>query len=522
VTLRQRILALLGLFVVLIVGNAILAGASIVARDGAIAQLQERYEPARELVNELLARAVDQQTGVRGYVITGDERFLEPYQIGRARSQEILRDLHGLLGDELVYVAGLEAIEDALAEWQAGAAEPEIAAVRAGDDARAMQLVASAVGRERFDALRGRIQDLRRSLKEMEVEAVAQAARGRRDVNRLVAATLLLAAGLALLTALLLRRWITVPLRRLSTSVRLVAAGALHDPIGLDGPPELAALADDTDTMRQRIVAELEATVRANEALAHQAPAVAMLRDELAATHDALPPTLAFAAELQPAVGVLAGDWYDVVVTPDGLVRLAVVDVAGHGPASGMLALRIKHLLLAALADGQEPGAALAWTAQRLGDTGEAFATVFVAAVDPAGVDSRYASAGHPPAFVATASGEPWQLVPTGPLLGPLPGRWETRPFRLGPDDLLFAYTDGLLEARDAGGAQFGAGRVLALLDEHDEPVELVRAALAAVRDFAEGRLEDDVTVLAVRRAAVLDIDEAAADDDGPAVVTTP
>ena len=145
---------------------------------------------------------------------------------------------------------------------------------------------------------------------------------------------------------------------------------------------------------------------------------------------------------------------------------------------------------------------ALAWVAERLGDTEERFATVFVAILDLDRGRMLYASAGHPVVLLA----QPDQIVsllPTGPLLGPLRSRWETRTARFDPETVLVAYTDGLIEARSAMGEEVGSARLLEVVTRMRgrSPGEVVEAVRTELEDFGAGRFQDDVTLVAVATA---------------------
>ncbi|MDP8977161.1 MAG: SpoIIE family protein phosphatase [Actinomycetota bacterium] len=334
------------------------------------------------------------------------------------------------------------------------------------------------------------------------VFAVLGAVEGNRAGERLTTVLLVSVAVAAVLTvaaAALLQRWLGTPLRGLSAAVRRVAAGSLDEPIPSTGPSDLGALGRDVERMRRRILTELENAVRAREALQQQGLAVLTLRSQLEPSHDGLPPPMALAASFTPAQGALAGDWYDVVELGDGRFLLAVVDVSGHGPVAGVLALRIKQLLVAVSREGLSPGEALTWLSSQLGDTGESFATCVLLEVDGPRTRVRHANAGHPPAIVVI-DGRPHQLPPTGPLLGPFEATWETTELPLDGAELLFAYTDGLVEARDSRDREFGVERVLDLLARHRGvgPDEVVQACVDAVHVFHPGRLTDDLTVVAL------------------------
>jgi len=500
---RRRLTALFGCLLLLTAVSALIARSTLAERDAAFRQLQERAEPARSRLADLQASLVDQETGVRGFVITADEAFLEPYEQGRVRSDRLLLELGNLLDDdELALQAELADVEAALTRWREQVAEPEIALTRDGGAGAAAQLVRAARGRMLFDQLRAEVEQVRSRVSVRQQVAQERADAARRQVTRALEFSVAGSAVLLMVAAALVRQWLTRPLDQLTSGVRGVASGALHTPVRVDGPSDLVSLGRDVDDMRRRIVGDLDAAVAAREALEQQAPAVALLWDRLRATdldEAVVPAGVEVAAALHPAEGVLAGDWYDLIDVGGGVVAVAVVDVSGHGTAAGALALASKQLLGAALRDGRDPGDALAWLAHHLGDTGEAFLTAFVAVVDTASGRGWYANAGHPPAMVVGRGG----TVPcpeTGPLLGPFRGEWESRRLELGPGDTLFTYTDALLETRTADGEEFGEQRVLALLaDERGgDARRLVDTAVDAVRGFRAGRLADDLTVLAL------------------------
>jgi sigma-B regulation protein RsbU (phosphoserine phosphatase) len=292
------------------------------------------------------------------------------------------------------------------------------------------------------------------------------------------------------------------PVESLREAVRRVARGDLDRSVVVDGPREVVELATDVDAMRLRILDELEEMRRANEALAQQAPLVVGLRDVLLPAVSA-PETLRFASMFLPAEGVLAGDWFDVWTLEDGRVGMVVADISGHGAEAGLFAMRLKDLLVSAVSIFPQPGDALAWVASRLGDTEERFATIFVAILDVDRGRMLYASAGHPVVLLAQPE-TIVSLLPTGPLLGPLRARWETRTARVGPASVVVAYTDGLIEARSAWGEEFGSARLLEVVTRvrgrpPDEVVDAVRAELGA---FGAGRFQDDVTLVVVGPAA--------------------
>ncbi|MDP9405986.1 MAG: SpoIIE family protein phosphatase, partial [Actinomycetota bacterium] len=362
-------------------------------------------------------------------------------------------------------------------------------------------IVASGEGRMRFNRIREEAQALRDALQGREEGANATLQQARRRLDTVLFTTFF--AGLALLglTASLTGRWITMPLRQISAAVRAVSFGDLGRAIPAPGPPDVAALGADAEQMRRRIVDELDTARRAEQALRSQGALVAALRDELAPTDVTLPAGLALAGALEPVSGVLAGDWYDVLPLGDDAVALSLIDVSGHGQDTGLFALQAKNLMVATMRQRLDPGPALAWLADALGDTGDLFLTTVLFHVSTATGRCRYASAGHLPPLLATADGVR-RLAPTGPLLGPMPGAWDTAVVTLAPGDVLVVYTDGLTEARSADGEEFGEERLAEVVAATAAlgPEAVVDACLAAVHGFAPGEATDDATIVAVAR----------------------
>jgi sigma-B regulation protein RsbU (phosphoserine phosphatase) len=319
-------------------------------------------------------------------------------------------------------------------------------------------------------------------------------------LDALRAGSVLLALGLIGLTAKLASDWVTRPLNQLNTAVQRTAGGALHEPIPDGGPPDVAELARDIDAMRRRLLAEVDDAARARAALADRGMIVVALRDDLAPAPISLPKGLSLAGRFRPAKGLVAGDWYDICRIDDDRVALALIDVSGHGAEVATFALRTKALTMAALTTN-EPGDAFRWLASHLGDTGELFLTGVVVEVSVSSGEIRYASAGHPPMLLAGLHGVT-ELLPTGPLLGPLPGQWETATAQLERGGVLIAYSDGLPEARDAEGEQFGLDRLAEVVGQHQlAGVDAVAdAALRAVEAFAVEGGRDDITICTLGR----------------------
>jgi sigma-B regulation protein RsbU (phosphoserine phosphatase) len=198
------------------------------------------------------------------------------------------------------------------------------------------------------------------------------------------------------------------------------------------------------------------------------------------------------------------GDYVDVLPLGRGRTALLVGDVAGHGVEAALFVFAARALVRSGLDEGAALPEVVARTNRLLcrDMSGGRFLTLF-AAVHDAGEDLlEYVNAGHVPAIVARPGGTQ-ELERTGLPLGLVEdARHEVRRLAFGPEDLLFAYTDGLTEARDQGNEFFGTERVMATLAgiPSGRPSDQLRAVTDALLAFAgEDAARDDLTLLAYR-----------------------
>ncbi|MDT3440146.1 PP2C family protein-serine/threonine phosphatase [Pseudofrankia sp. BMG5.37] len=225
---------------------------------------------------------------------------------------------------------------------------------------------------------------------------------------------------------------------------------------------------------------------------------------------------VAVASRRHPAAGLgrASGDWIEVFRLPGGRIGVSVGDASGHGSDAADHATRTRRLVRAGLVNGWEPGIAVRRAVAQLGDTGERFATGLVATLDPTNGYLRYANAGHPAALhlewtdpldraVLTA------LPPTGPMLVDLfagQDAWDTAAMILHPGDALMVYTDGLIEARDAAGVEFGFDRLATEVircSRSRTPRHLLDGIFGAVDEHTAGCHADDRAALVVARPLI-------------------
>jgi sigma-B regulation protein RsbU (phosphoserine phosphatase) len=219
-------------------------------------------------------------------------------------------------------------------------------------------------------------------------------------------------------------------------------------------------------------------------------------------------PYLDIAAFSRPAQ-VIGGDYFDFFQFADGRQGFAVADVAGHGISAALHMASIQALLRTLIPTSNSP-AAVVQHIHRLLIHNLRFAnfvTLFLAAYDPDSDTLTYCNAGHNPPLLLGSGGNGvrssrW-LDPTGPAVGLVEGMIQGEAaVQVSPGDILVMYTDGITEAMDAQGEQFGYERLARVVNRwaNGSSSELVQHIRQELQEFTlEEALADDTTILACR-----------------------
>jgi signal transduction histidine kinase len=231
--------------------------------------------------NDLLSAYLDQETGVRGYALSGDLQYLAPYNSGRSDQLAAQRSLTIALRSEPALAAYLKRFEDAATTWQTDFALPSINAVKTGGQGSVTN-AEQARGKTLFDNVRSAYTTYLDNVRNVRARAVTQMNDDRTTlIVALIAAGVLLLLS-ALAVALALRVWVVRPLLNLRREVGLVAAGDLAHAVDARGPPEIQALGADVDVMRQRIVEQYHEALEAQTATESARRQLEMQGSELA------------------------------------------------------------------------------------------------------------------------------------------------------------------------------------------------------------------------------------------------
>jgi sigma-B regulation protein RsbU (phosphoserine phosphatase) len=199
----------------------------------------------------------------------------------------------------------------------------------------------------------------------------------------------------------------------------------------------------------------------------------------------------------------IGGDFFDYFhLSRDGFA-FVLGDVAGKGPPAALLASLLQGIFTAnAYRDGTPAGfVTLANDALVRRAVEARFATAIYAMLDRRG-RLTYCNAGHNPPFLVSRSGV--RRLDWG---GMVVGAFEHATFdedtqQLWPGDVLVSYSDGVTEARNSSGEEFGEERLLSCVQENctRSPVEIMECLLSTVHQFSAGTAQsDDITMLVLR-----------------------
>ncbi|QDV17941.1 Phosphoserine phosphatase RsbU [Gimesia panareensis] len=218
-------------------------------------------------------------------------------------------------------------------------------------------------------------------------------------------------------------------------------------------------------------------------------------------------PGLEVATIYHPADEV-GGDYYDVLHLENGAWLFCVADITGHGISAAMSAAVLKTLLIQASEHSSAPAEIMEFINRRftvISPVGE-FVSMQLISINPDTHAIEYASAGHEPACLLTATGEISDSETTGLLVGiEKEASWNTISLQLKQGDRLLMLTDGVSETHNPAGEMFGRKRMAALFKECQhlpvaETAEQIRSQLSHFR--AGGAQQDDITILLLEMTA--------------------
>jgi phosphoserine phosphatase RsbU/P len=218
--------------------------------------------------------------------------------------------------------------------------------------------------------------------------------------------------------------------------------------------------------------------------------------------------TLDYSARVRQ-VHELGGDCYDFVPLADQRLALVVGDASGKGLAGALMISNVQSSLrTAALFTGSQAASVVGAVNRQVyaSSFADRYATLFYGVFDPPTRSLTYVNAGHNPPFVMRRGGSIEWLETGGPPVGMFPDwHYEEGEIRLGGDDVVLAYTDGVTEAVNPCGEEWGVeGLERSAMESRSLggarcAQDMVAAIFRAMDEFTHGKQADDATIAMLR-----------------------
>ncbi len=203
-------------------------------------------------------------------------------------------------------------------------------------------------------------------------------------------------------------------------------------------------------------------------------------------------------------VRALGGDCYDFIQLADDRLALVVGDASGKGLAAALMIANVQSSLrTASLFTGNDLAALLTVVNHQAHGSSleDRYATLFYGVFDAATRTLRYVNAGHNPPVVLRRDGSLQWLKASGAPVGMFPdSTYEECSAQLERGDVVIAYTDGVVEAANSLGEEWGIqGLLQAAAARTADAEDLVRQIFNSMDDFSEGCQADDATLAMVK-----------------------
>jgi Stage II sporulation protein E (SpoIIE) len=194
----------------------------------------------------------------------------------------------------------------------------------------------------------------------------------------------------------------------------------------------------------------------------------------------------------------IGGDWFDIIVHPDGGFVFVVGDVSGRGVQAAIVMASLHYAIRAYVAQGDPPGQILTKLSGLLDVVRDGhFATILCGYVDAAGTEGAVSSAGHLPPLLVDREQGSFLTVTVGPPIGSVSsGTYPATTFQIPDGCTLVAYTDGLVERRGRS-LDVGLDDLRRSVVGSSRSLETILSDLVA--DLTPEGSDDDIAILGIR-----------------------
>ncbi len=202
----------------------------------------------------------------------------------------------------------------------------------------------------------------------------------------------------------------------------------------------------------------------------------------------------------------VGGDYYDFLAYKDGRLGLIVGDVAGKGLPAALLMSSLQARVQMLVETAPDPASAITILNRNLAERAVPgkFVTFFYGVLDPATGTLQYSNAGHNPPLLLRANGQMEELTESGMVMGVLASnKYEIGETKLNPGDMVALFSDGVTEASNTVGEEFGETGLAEFLRKHASRscAEIIAGLADHVREWCRKAVfADDFTIVLVRR----------------------
>ncbi len=311
----------------------------------------------------------------------------------------------------------------------------------------------------------------------------------------------------------MLSNYFVRPIVKITSRVRRFASGDLESELPLEGAEEFFEISRAFNEVMTRLSQDKK-NIAAREKMAKEIEVASQIQHTLLPRKLPEPEGLRLGAFYRPAT-VVGGDLYDVFEVGPEKYCLVVADVSGKGVPASLVMSMLRTVIRIYSADAVSPKGLLTRVNRYLDGNipSGMFITVMLAIYDAAERNLGLVSAGHNPLLLCSRDAKAVHRVnPAGMPLGMpvvLKGGFEESleeiNLSLADGDLLLMYTDGVTEATDREGRQFGLDRLVTFMETNNRGIavklpDLTANLIAELDEFAGfSKLGDDITFIVAR-----------------------
>ncbi len=206
------------------------------------------------LTNMLEKHVLDMETGQRGFVLTGEDSYLEPYNQAVSQWESDYNELYALVAGNELQQSNLQTIRTGITNWINDAGAPAIAMKQRGDDAALKSFFASDPGKQQIDQLRQEMDSFRNSEKALTSARIEAAAQSNERMLAMMIAVWIVLAIISIATALLIARQIVGTIRDVSDTLLGIATGGnLRTRIDVTTRDEVGELGDAANQLLDHV-----------------------------------------------------------------------------------------------------------------------------------------------------------------------------------------------------------------------------------------------------------------------------